>query len=312
MKLIFSLVLVCMWNIVSAQYFDKQKYWKRYRHELIGGIGVANYLGELGGGAGPARPWLLDTEFSMFRACYSAGYRFNIAYRSAMRVTGFYAKVRGSDALSQDDTRTYRNLSFQSTVIEGAFLFDYFILRAKPGHIHNIKGAKGQKGVPAEVIAYAGVAAFYFNPKSDGTPLRPLKTEGQGLDGGASPYAPFSISFPAGVQVNYVYKMWLKFGLDLNYRATLTDYLDDASTKYYDQDKLIAENGSLSASYADRTDGSKPSWSEAGAPRGNPKNNDHYFSVSAIVTYNFGNLVKRKKRPGGKHGFNRKGKRAKF
>lgn len=302
-----------MMQAAVGQHFDKQQYWKKYRHELIGGIGMSNYLGELGGGSGEGRLWLLDLEISQFRACYSLSYRFNIAYRSALRFTGFYGEVRGSDELSGDERRSYRNLSFQSKIYEGGFVYDFFIIRAKPGHVYNIKGVQGMRGFPIEVIAYGGAAAFYFEPKSDGTPLRPLRTEGQGLEGGPSQYAPISISFPAGVQVNYTYKMWLKFGLDINYRYTLTDYLDDASTKYYDNTKLLNEIGAQSAIYADRTDGSNPGWSAAGSPRGNPKNMDHFFSVSAIVSYNFGNLRRKKtNRPGGKHSFKKTGRRAKF
>ncbi len=306
-------MLTLSMQAIYAQHFDKHRHWKKYRHELIGGVGLSNYLGELGGGSGEGRPWLLDTEFSQFKACYSLSYRFNIAYRSALRVSGFYGQVRGADELSGDITRKYRNLSFQSKIYEGGFLYDFFILRAKPGHVYNIKGIQGMRGFPIEVIAYGGAALFYFNSKSDGTPLRPLRTEGQGLEGGPAPYLPFSISFPAGIQVNYTYKMWLKFGLDINYRYTLTDYLDDASTVYYDNTKLAQELGGSSASYADRTDGSNPGWSSTGAPRGNPKNNDHYFSLSAIVSYNFGNLVSKKsKRPGGSHSFKKRGRRAKF
>lgn len=312
-KIFFILFLCSIGEVVVAQHFDKQQYWKKYRHELIGGVGLSNYLGELGGGAGEGKPWLLDVEFSQFRACYGLSYRFNIAYRSALRVSGFYGQVRGSDALSGDVTRKYRNLSFQSKIYEGGFLYDFFILRAKPGHLYNIKGVQGMRAFPIEVIAYGGAAFFYFNPKSDGTPLIPLRTEGQGLEGGPAPYAPFSIAFPAGIQLNYTYKMWLKFGIDFSYRYTLTDYLDDASTVYYDNSKIYQELGSTSAGYADRTDKSKPSWSGEGAPRGNPKNNDHYFSLSAIVSYNFGNLVKKKtNRPGGHHSFKKRGRRAKF
>jgi len=312
-KYTFIFIAVLLSQFVDAQHFDKQQYWKKYRHELIGGIGLSNYLGELGGGSGEGKPWLLDMEFSQFRVCYGLSYRFNIAYRSALRVSGFYGNVRGSDALSVDITRKYRNLSFQSKIYEGGFLYDFYILRAKPGHLYNIKGIQGMRSFPIDVIAYGGAAFFYFNSTADGNALLPLRTEGQGLEGGSAPYAPFSISFPAGIQVNYTYKMWLKFGLDFSYRYTLTDYIDDASTVYYDNAKLSQELGAASAQYADRTDRSNPDWSSKGAPRGNPKNNDHYFSISAIVSYNFGNLVSKKtKRPGGKHSFKKRGSRAKF
>ena len=120
------------------------------------------------------------------------------------------------------------------------------------------------------------------------------------------------MSFPFGFAVNYVYYQNIKIGLDFSYRFSLTDYIDDASTTYYDNDKLRAAKGDFTADLADKTDGSKPGNSSAGAPRGNPKNKDHFLTVMVNVTYNLSSLKSKNHRPGGRHSFNKKRKRARF
>lgn len=295
-----------------GQYYDKASAWKKTRHELLAGVGIGNYLGELGGGDGEKRPWLMDLEWSQMKFSWGLGYRYNLSYRFASRLNFAWVKVAGSDQLTSNPQRQYRNLSFKSNIYEFSLLVDYYLFRAKPGHLYNIRGAKGMKGMPLDVIAFVGVGGFYFNSKADGVPLSKLSTEGQGLEGGPKAYSPVSVSFPFGLAFNYVYYQNIKIGIEFSYRFTLTDYIDDASTVYYDNDKLRAEKGDLSADMADRTDGSNPSWSRAGSPRGNPKNNDHYLTVMLTGTYNLSSLKKKRNRPGGKHSFNKRRRRARF
>lgn len=312
-SLIISFVLVVSANSIAvAQYYDKMNSWKKYQHEVIGGVGVCNYLGELGGGNGKARIWLLDLEMSQFKTSFNLGYRRNLSYRTSTRFHFLKGKISGSDQLTENPERRYRNLSFETDIYEFSALFEYWILRSTPGHVYHIKGAKGQRGIPFEANAFAGIGIFYYNPKSGGTKLRPLGTEGQGLPGGPKPYGPTSICFPIGASANYTLTHKIKLGVELAYRFTLTDYLDDASTVYFDNDQIRAAKGDVAAAMADRTDGSNPGWSAIDAPRGNPKFNDSYLSAMINVTYNLTNVRPRISRPGGKHSFQKKGRKAKF
>jgi hypothetical protein len=309
--LIFSFVLGGL--TLSGQYYDKLNAWRKQRHELMAGVGMSNYLGELGGGDGKGRRYLpLDLEISMFKVCYYGGYRLNTSYRTALRAYGFYGTVAGSDQLTGNPERAERNLSFESKIYEGSLLFEYFILRAKPGHIYHIKGTRGQKGQPFDVVAFAGVGAFYFDPKAEGVKLRSLGTEGQGLAGGSKPYGPISITVPIGIAGYFNIPPRIKVGLEVRVSPTLTDYLDDVSGKYYDNDKLRAEKGALSAEMADRSLGKIPGATAEGAPRGNPKNRDLYLHGGAVLVYNISNMRKKVSRPGGVHSFLKKGRKARF
>jgi hypothetical protein len=101
--------------------------------------------------------------------------------------------------------------------------------------------------------------------------------------------------------------------MNMSCRYTFTDYIDDASTIYYDNDKLRAEKGDAAADLADPSSGENPNWTAAGSPRGNPKNNDHYLSIFVTFTYNLNPITKKKPgRPAGKHNFNKRRRKARF
>ncbi|UTW60691.1 hypothetical protein KFE98_11575 [bacterium SCSIO 12741] len=264
---------------------NSKRKWNFYRHELIVGVGGSNYLGELGGNPGPAANFSpKDVEISMFRPCFSLGYRYNIDDRFAIRPQFFYGRVGGSDALTENEERKYRNLEFTSNIFELAVLGEYHILRANYGRGFYQKSVIGKTGQKFAASAHLGVGFFYFNPKYGSVALQPLGTEGQGV-GGTKKYSRLAIAFPVGVSGGYMITRSMQLGLDLTYRFTTTDYLDDASTVYFDKEEIRKANGDLAAEMSDRTDGSRDGWSEPGSPRGNPDRKDSYFSVAITWTY---------------------------
>lgn len=264
--------------------------WYKQRHEMILGLGTSNYLGDLGGGSGSGRPWLLDMEFAAFRPSATLGYRYNMSQRMAIRSNLFYGRIVGNDAWSTEPTRKYRNLSFESNILQGSMVYEYYIYR--PRRIRRTRAAFNPTAITAS--AHAGLGFFYFNPKSNGVALRPLRTEGQGLAGGAKAYKPYALSIPMGVEASYSFTRNFKLGLDITYYHTFTDYLDDASTSYYDGDLLVAAVGEDALKYADRTNGDNPHWSAPGSPRGSSESNDHFFSVMITASFNItGYLGKR-------------------
>ena len=122
----------------------------------------------------------------------------------------------------------------------------------------------------------AGVAGFYYNPKSvapDGSlvALRPLKTEGQGLPNGADEYGKFSVAIPVGFGVRKSLNRTIGIKLELTHRFTFTDYIDDVSTNYYSTSVLATEVGGLSPYFSNPELGEKPGFvTQAGQQRGRP------------------------------------------
>jgi len=317
MKSFYKILITCTLALISidgfSQYFNKLNAWKYYRREFSASFGMGNYLGDLGGTDGPGiKFFLMDLEMSTFKRCFGGSYRYHIRRNMSLRATGYYGQIEGSDALTGHAERSYRNLDFQSKVYEAAVLYECYFLRNKPGHLYKIKNAKGQKPQRFDLFVFAGVGGFWFNPMSGGVPLKPLRTEGQGLPGGPKPYSRLQICFPGGFGANMLITNTLKIGFEGNYRLTMTDYLDDVSTFYYDNAKLRAAYGDATANMADKSSGANPNWTAEGAIRGNPKNDDAYMSGMLTLTYIWKKSVIKPTRQGGDHPFIHHKKRSKF
>lgn len=310
--LITLLILMSATDVMS-QYFNKLNAWRYYRREFSASFGMSNYLGDLGGlDKKGTKFFLLDLELSTFKRCYGGSYRYHLRRDMSVRFTGFYAQIEGSDALTGYPERNYRNLDFQSKIYEGAAIYEYYFLRNKPGHLYKIKNAKGQKPQRFDLFVFAGVGGFWMNPTSGGTPLKPLRTEGQGLPGGPKEYSRLQICFPGGFGANMLITNNLKIGIEGNYRLTMTDYLDDVSSFYYNNSELRARLGDASANMADKSSGANPDWTAEGAIRGNPENDDSYMSGMITLTYIWKKAISGPSRQGGAHPFSSGKKRSKF
>lgn len=289
----------------KAQYFDKIYDWRgnRVEYGLMGG--VSNYNGDLGGANKPGTNWFLfDMELVTFRQSFGAFYRYNLNRRFANRFSFTYGKIMGDDKLTSYYGRNQRNLNFSSTIYELTFLQEYHLIRPKPGHIYNIKGAKGFKNRRMGVFVFAGIGVMRFNPKSNGVALRNLKTEGQGLPGGPlKAYSRFALVVPLGIGINYKLVRNTYLGIDLGYRYTSTDYLDDVSTVYYDNAAIRSKYGDIAAFYADPSGNNN---NFAGAQRGDSKHHDGYLIGHLTLTTRITHRAKPPSRSGGKHRFLRK------
>lgn len=262
-----------------------RKSYNFYRHEFDLGLGVCNYLGELGGNDGPAKKYSIgDVEPSQFKFSLNAAWRYNISPKFAVRTGYTVAKIAGSDKLTNEPTRNYRNLAFETNINELLVLGEFFVKRADYGHGFHRTGVTGKTGTSFSLSLHMGLGFLKFNPKYNGVQLQPLNTEGQGLDGGEDPYKLSTLVLPLGFNVGYEVTKWLRVGIDVTHRFTTTDFLDDVSGVYYDKELIRKEYGDLAAEMSNRTDGSRR-WTDPGAPRGNPDNNDGYFTLAIVATY---------------------------
>jgi hypothetical protein len=145
----------------------------------------------------------------------------------------------------------------------------------------------------------AGVGFFSFKPQAQlgnkWVDLQPLSTEGQGFAEypDRKPYKLNQINIPLGVGVKYDLSPTLNLRAEFNYRILRTDYLDDASTEYIDPTLYANYFTGAKLTNAlllnDRQYELDPSHiTNAGDQRGNPKNNDAYFSFNVKIGYSFG------------------------
>jgi hypothetical protein len=71
------------------------------------------------------------------------------------------------------------------------------------------------------------------------------------------------------------------FGVELQARKTFTDYLDDTSTQYADNDAIQQNSGTKAATLADPNLTNTPR--KTGIKRGNPENPDNYFFLTLTM-----------------------------
>ncbi len=288
-SLLVLLVLLGASSTLSAQYFRSSSYWKTHRQELTVGLGISNFLGELGGRDQIGTPFVWDLEFSQTKPSISAGYRYYLSKRISVRAAGTYGILAGNDNLTNEPFRQNRNLSFKSNIFEGQACIEWHPYQSLPGHIYDLRGVKGMAPSQMGLYLFAGVGGFHFNPKAqfDGkwVALKPLGTEGQGLPEGPDPYSLTQICIPMGVGIRKALNKTMNIGLEIQYTKTFTDYIDDVSGAYYDRAALTAAHGPLAAYLSDPSLGEIPGQTNTGQQRGYPNHNDGYLFLKAQFHY---------------------------
>lgn len=264
---------------------------KGYRFEIGVATGVSNYLGEMGGRQASARPWLLDLKLAKTRWNETVYMRYKFHPSLAARLSFNYLRISGDDKLSTNPGRRYRNLSFRNDIYDVEATLNWlFYNPQKP------VGLYPRTSLFVTGYMFVGVGGFYHNPKTlyqgSWVALQPVRTEGV-------KYSKFGYCVPLGlgfyVTLNKRRRAH-RIGLEINWRYTNTDYLDDVSTTYKNPSELPS-NLAVALSNRNTEVTKQPAgmennygWHDDGmgnnlnkAPRGNPDNKDSYISVN--ITY---------------------------
>lgn len=227
--------------------------WKKTRKEILFGVGGANLLGDLGGADQIGTHLMKDLEISMTRPVIAGGYRYKLSPTMAVKGFGGWARLSGNDLLTAEPARNNRNLSFRTNIITASAQFEYSVIEEKV----KSRYSRRSKKFPLNIYFFGGFGFFYFNPQGqyyDGKwyKLKPLHTEGQGLPGSeAKDYSLVQFCVPLGVGFKYPINREWSIGLEYSITKTFTDYIDDVSTVYYDNDAIRAAYGDVAAYFAD-------------------------------------------------------------
>jgi len=241
---------------------------------LIGG--VSYYIGDLN-----------QAHFKNSNFASGIIFRYNFNPRITFRMNLLIGKVEAYDSESDNVNQINRNLSFESPITElGAMI-----------EVNYYSFVTGDEKTRFTTYIVTGLSYFKMNPKAQYQDvlyeLQPLSTEGQGLPGGPENYNldAFAIPFGLGAKINIVGR--LAISIEYSLRFTGTDYLDDVSTVYYDNDVLLAEVGEVSAQLADRrlnkeTVQTGIDGNGTGMQRGNPSIKDWYGFAGIFITMRLG------------------------
>jgi len=290
--IVIASLLCTHYVLAQPTNFTKSDHWIHQKKEIIFGVGASNFLGDLGGLNRTGTHYLpLDMEWNVTRPSGHLGFRYRFSQWWATKTLVQYAVLKGDDALTNEPSRRNRNLSFRTHLFELSQHIEFiFYGNERFGARHKIYGLKGMRNKNTITYLFTGVTGFGYIPQGPGdggwTNLRPLKTEGQGLPGGGKQYGPISWGIPMGIGAKIgLDKLW-RLSIELSYTQTFTDYLDDVSGVYYDNDLIQHHYGSTSAYFADPSTGAFPTWTHAGELRGDAKHKDGYIFANVSFVRN--------------------------
>jgi hypothetical protein len=303
-KVLLLLITSFFVLIAEAQNFTRPGDWKKYRKEIFITGGTSNFLGDLGGRDQIGKDYSpVDLELSQTKTAFGLGYRYKLDTWINVTTKFNYLIVKGDDALTQEPFRNNRNLNFKSNIFELSGRVEIGYESKKSGNRYGIKKTlnRRHKANTHAIFVFAGVGGFYYNPKGRApngkyVKLMPLRTEGQGLDGGPKKYTNYSVCIPLGLFYKCTINKQWSVGVEVAWRKTFTDYIDDVGTSYYDSTALATNFGPLSATMADPSKGiifgaTSPDASGVAAQRGD-RQKDSYVSLEITVGY----IIKQKRK----------------
>lgn len=280
--------------------FNSQRNWSNNKKEWILGLGATNFLGDLGGADRVGSDYSLrdlNLKSTSLGGSLAFRYRFHPMYATSTVLN--IGMLRGDDKRTDDKVRNARNLHFRSPVINLTQRFECIVLaNEKVGRRYTIGGLKGMGDKNMQTYIFSGIGVMFFNPKANyngaWVPLKPLRTEGQGLPNGPEEYKRFTVTIPFGIGYRYgLSKLW-RVGLEVSYVKTFSDYIDDVHGVYYDPAILKKNVGPDAAALSNPAVKNKD-WFGPGQQRGD-KQKDALFYVNLTVIRNFTYTVYTKKR----------------
>jgi len=206
---------------------------KAQRHHEIGFFaGIDYYMGDL----------TPSNVFGMPGYNFGLFYRYAANPRIAVRLAGHYGYLQGDSRLNKPSLQ-YKNFNFHTALVD-------IEMGLEINFLEYVAGSSGHRFTP---YIFGGVSVFHFNPKTyymgQEYELQPLGTEGQGLTAypDKHPYRLTSWAIPFGLGIKWSVSPRVSLGLEWGLRKTFTDYLDDVSDRYPDEELLSAEKSPLAA-----------------------------------------------------------------
>lgn len=286
-------LLICLF-VHSTSYSQALLFGEKVKWEVGFNFGPSFFLGDLGGNSGKGTNNLKDMNFEFTKFMKGAFITMYPKNWVGLRLAANYTYLEGDDAIINttgiDELwRKQRNLDFKTTVIEG-----YLALEVFPTMLFNRNSEYEPRLRP---YLLGGVGVFHFNPQGSLTDasgnktwyyLHPLRLEGQGMPEYpySKPYKLTQMNIPFGAGVKYFASDRINVSMELLYRKTFTDYIDDVSQRYIDPayytKYLSSQEATLAYKLSDKAKGIiYPGMTRypAGTQRGDLKDYDTYFSI---------------------------------
>lgn len=222
-------------------------------------IGASNYHGDLAD----------EVELGETHVSGGLFYRYNFNEFWTYKPMLSYIQISGTDANSE--TNRLRNLSFKSDIFEWSNTIELNFQPFSPSPFHEF----------ATFYAFAGVSLYYHNPKAELNgewyELQPMNTENRPKK---NQYKRFQVGIPFGGGFKLALTPNFVTSVEIGWRGTFTDYLDDVSTVYPETSPNMTftnRSGELGID--------NPAVAEPGDMRGDPNFNDWYIQAGITLAY---------------------------
>jgi opacity protein-like surface antigen len=247
---------------------------QRFSAELFGG--VSNYTGDF-----------IESKYTFQGAkpAFGLGVGYAVTDHIGVRAMFSFTKLGADDKNNNDPYLLRRNLNFKTNIAEFTVMGQYFFFNTTTSRINP--------------YLTAGIGVFHYNPYTFDTAgnkhyLKPLSTEGQGLSQypDRKPYSLTQFTVPFGAGIRFRVTENISLGWEIVLRKTFTDYLDDLSNSYIDEDILRTAKGDKAVELAYRSgeikDGN-PVYPVEGTTRGGIKAKDWYYFSGITASFRVGN-----------------------
>lgn len=208
------------------------------------GVNALNYYGDLAPASGAA-----SSDISMTRPGFAFIYGYRFHPQAAARVAYNFGRLRGDDNSSapngESEARYNRNLSFRNNIQEFTAGIEFYLFPERSGP---------NRSIPINAYLFVGAGYYHHQPQGlvpdfdyqlegpDATTkapkagewvrLQPLQTEGK-------KYSLNEWNIPIGIGgMLKLPSNHLSIGMELGFRFTFTDYLDDVSNRYVGLDQF--------------------------------------------------------------------------
>lgn len=283
--LFFFLFLITLSTTAQQKNFTTLRNWSKHKTDFFFGLRYNLFMGDVGG-INPIQSVHKFSDVSFVSNSFGAqgGYRFRFHPYWATSSRIQIGQLRGNDALMNNDLRQARNIHFRSAYAEISQRLEFIAFAHEQGEARFII----KKRRDYQLYTYLGIGLLVFNPQAEykytWLNLHSLRTEGQGLAGGPSPYKRITASIPLGFGFKTILKDSWSIRFELEYSPTFTDYLDDVGGVYYNSQLLANELGEAAA-YLSNPSTNNSELFTTGKSRGN-KQLDGFFSFSMLLSKN--------------------------
>ena len=266
-------------------------------------VGPMVFLGDLGGHYGIGTTFLKDYNMNATKLSFGIYATAHPSELVGIRLSANIGSVEGDDNYiankgGEEVARLNRNLNFKSNILEANLMLELYptvLFEDQPTeHTGRLR--------PYGLI---GVGVFHFNPmgqyvdpntsQTTWVYLQPLHTEGEGFVANRPNYSLTQLNIPMGFGLKYYVSEKVNLGLEFLYRKTFTDYIDDVSTTFVDPAVLAANLPPGTATIAIAMSNKSPlqgtpgSGYNSGDKRGNPTQDDAYFTIGIKMGIRLGN-----------------------